>query len=47
MTWVVECWIMHGKDTTVHCLHTDKQAAANLTPSWAMMSTEVNCLTFS
>jgi len=50
MTWGKECWIMHGKATTVHCLHMDKQAVASHTLSWAVMLTEVNyvccCLIF-
>lgn len=31
MTWVVECWIMLGEDTTVHCSLMDKQAVENHT----------------
>jgi len=42
MTWDVECWTMRGKVTTVRCLHMDRRAVGNRTPSWAAKSTEVN-----
>jgi len=35
---------MHGKGTTVHCLHMDKLVVENPILSWVMMPTEVNFL---
>ena len=44
VTWAVECWIMHGKATTVHSLHMDRLEVANRILSWAMMLTKVKLL---
>ena len=35
-------WPRPGRDITVHCLRTDRQAVGKRTQSWAMEQTKVN-----
>ena len=42
MILVEECLRMHGKDITVRCLHTVKQAQENHTPWLVMEKTKVH-----